>query len=324
MKCVVTGGCGFLGSHLVEKLVKENHKVTVIDNFSTGNKSNLSNLSVKIVRSDINNTKKIKKYFKNVDWVFHLAALADIVPSIENPSKYFYSNVVGTLNILELCKKTKIKKFVYIASSSCYGIAKKYPTKENSEIKPEYPYALTKYLGEEIALHWSKVYKIPLISLRCFNIYGPRSRTSGAYGAVIGVFLAQMLNNKPLTIVGSGKQKRDFTYVTDVVDAIIIAARSKVKNKIFNIGSGNTISVNKLAKLIGGKKIKIPKRPGEPFITYADISKIKKELNWKPKINIKYGIEKVMAEKNFWKQAPVWTKKKIKVATKSWFKYLSK
>ncbi len=322
MRCIVTGGCGFLGSHLVEHLVKKNHEVIVIDNLSTGNIKNIKNLKVKFVKADIANKEKISKYFKNVDWVFHIAALADIVPSIENPKNYFSSNVIGTFNVIELCKNKKIKKFVYIGSSSCYGIPKFYPTKENSQIKTEYPYALTKYLGEEIVMHWGKVYKIPVVSLRCFNIYGPKSRTSGTYGAVMGVFLAQKLKKKPFTIVGDGNQKRDFTYVTDVVEAIITVAKSRIKNEIFNLGTGKSISINYLAKLIKGKKTYIPKRPGEPNITLADIKKIKKKLNWKPKVSIEQGVKKVLLEIDFWKNAPVWTKDKIKIATKNWFKYL--
>ena len=327
MKCIVTGGCGFLGSHLVEKLVKDGHNVIVIDNLISGTKKNIQKVKDKItfVNSDINNKKKIKKFFINVDWVFHLAAMADIVPSIQKPLEYFKSNVEGTLNVLELSKKSKkLKKFIYIASSSSYGIPKKYPTSEKNLIDPQYPYALTKHMGEELVMHWGKVYKIPVISLRCFNIYGLRSRTSGAYGAVMGVFLAQKINKKPFTIVGSGKQKRDFTYVTDVVDAIYFLVKSKIVQEVYNIGSGKTVSVNYLVKLLGvNKKIFLPKRPGEPSITYADITKIKK-LGWKPKVNIKKGITILLENINFWSRAPIWTKGKIKLATKDWFKFLGK
>ena len=326
MKCIVTGGCGFLGSHLVESLLAKNHTVTIIDNLSTGNLDNIKKFKtkVKLVVADISGSKRIDKYFKNADWIFHLAARADIVPSIEDPKNYFNSNVVGTFKVLQICRDLNIKKFIYIASSSSYGIPKNYPTDELSAIDNKYPYALTKYLAEELVMHWGKLYNIPVLSLRCFNIYGTRSRTTGTYGAVIGVFLGQKINNKPFTVVGDGNQKRDFTYVTDVVDAIIKSAKSKVKNEIFNIGSGQTISINRLAKLIGGKKIFIPKRPGEPSVTFADIKKIKKNINWKPKIGIEDGIKKVLNEISYWKKAPVWTKSKIKFATKNWFKYLGK
>ncbi len=323
-KIIITGGCGFIGSHLAEKLSNLGISVTILDNLSTGRIENIKNFKNKIqfYKVDISNKKQISKYFKNVDIVFHCAALADIVPSIENPDLYFKSNVVGTQNIASLCVENKVKKIIYTASSSCYGIAKKTPTKENAKIDPKYPYALTKYLGEEILIHWSKLFNINLISLRLFNVYGPRSRTSGTYGAMFGTFLAQKISGSPLTIVGSGKQSRDFTYVSDVIDAMIKASKSKIKFGVFNVGSGRTISVNYIVKLIGGKTVKIPKRPGEPFITYANITKINKILNWKPRIRIEKGIEILIKNIHYWKKAPVWTPIKIKNATKKWFKYI--
>lgn len=326
-KCIVTGGAGFIGSNLTERLVRLGCKVTVIDNLSTGRKSNLNNVikRIKFVKADISKIKNLDdKIFKNVDWVFHIAGIADIVPSIENPAKYFNSNVTGTLNILEKSRNNNIKKFIYAASASCYGIPDYYPTNENSEIKVEYPYALSKYLGEQLVMHWAKIYNMPNISLRFFNVYGPKSRTTGAYGAMFGVFLAQKLNNQPLTIVGSGRQTRDFIHVYDLVDAIIkIAEKSKV-NKIFNVASGRETSVNRIAQILGGKRIKIPKRPGEPDRSLADISKIKREINWKPKIKIDKGVKLMLQIISDWKDAPVWTPKKIKQATKLWFKQLSK
>ncbi len=325
MKAIVTGGAGFIGSNLVDALVKLKYKVTVIDNLSSGQLKNLkkSKSKIKFVKMDIStNLKKLQILFKNVDFVFHLAGLADIVPSIKEPKKYFNSNVTGTLNILEACKNNKIKKFIYAASASCYGIPKKFPTSEETLIDTQYPYALTKYLGEKLVMHYGKVFSMPNISLRFFNVYGPRSRTTGAYGAVFGVFLAQKIFNKPLTIVGNGKQTRDFVHVYDLVNAIIKASKSKLTNKIYNVGSGKETSVNKIAALIGGKKIFIPKRPGEPDRSCADISKIKSQLKWHPKIDIKKGINTLLLNISDWKNSPVWTPKKIKVATKEWFKTL--
>lgn len=327
MKSIVTGGAGFIGSHLCEKLVLLGHKVILIDNFLIGKKNNIKQIKgkIKIVNKDIRNLKSIKNLFKNVDNVFHLAALADIVPSIENPDDYFSTNVQGTYNVLKASVDNKVKRFIYSASSSCYGIPKKYPTSENEKIMPQYPYALTKRMGEELVVHFSKVYKLNANSLRFFNVYGPRARTSGTYGAVFGVFLAQKIANKPFTIVGDGNQKRDFTFVSDIVDAIIKTSKhNNISSKIYNIGSGNTISINKIAKLLGGKKIFIPKRPGEPDITFADIKKIKKDINWKPKISIEKGVKLILKSINDWKNAPVWTPKKIKKATKKWFLYLKK
>ena len=327
MKSLVTGGAGFIGSNLVDLLIKKKHKVIVLDNFSTGRKSNLkghSKANLKIINIDISKKNNIDKYFSGVDYVFHLAGLADIVPSIENPKKYFESNVLGTLNIIRASHRKKIKKFIYAASASCYGFPKRFPTKEESPIKPMYPYALTKVQGEELVMHWNKVYNFPAISLRFFNCYGPRSRTTGAYGAVFGVFLAQKFANKPLTVVGNGKQTRDFIHVRDLVSAIYKAASSKKKGVIYNLAGGKEVQVNKIAKLIGGKTVKIPKRPGEPDRSLGDITKIKRDLNWKPKIKIEDGVRELLTKIYTFKDAPVWTPKKIKEATKIWFKLLKK
>ena len=287
MKAIVTGGHGFIGSHLVERLLKEGHDVITIDNNSTGRLENISHLreyanQLKIINEDITDLSiDTIKLFEDAELIYHLAALADIVPSIQKPAEYYNANVNGTFYVLEYAKKSnKLKKFIYAASSSCYGIPNNYPTLESSEIRPEYPYALTKRIGEELALHWGKLYNLPVISLRFFNVYGTRSRTSGTYGAVFGVFLAQKLANKPLTIVGDGKQTRDFTYVSDVVEAIYKSSLSDIVNEIMNVGSGNHYSVLMLAKLIGGDTVHIPKRPGEPDCTFADITKIKSLLDW--------------------------------------------
>ena len=226
------------------------------------------------------------------------------------------------MNVISSCLKYKIKKIIYTASSSCYGIPESYPTDENEKINPVYPYALTKYLGEQIIMHWSKVYKLSAISLRLFNVYGPRSRTSVTYGAMFGTFLAQKINNLPLTVVGDGKQSRDFTYISDIIDILVIASKSKIFSDIFNVGSGQSVSVNYIIKLLNGKKIKIPKRPGEPDVTFANIKKISRRLKWKPKVKIERGVKLLIKNINYWRKAPVWTPKKIEIATKDWFKYL--
>ena len=324
-KYIVTGGAGFIGSHLVERLVKKNKKVIVLDNLSTGRFENIKNFKkkIKFLKCDISTKGNWIKEFRGKCYVFHLAALADIVPSIQNPKKYFNSNVKGTLNVLEACKNAKIKKFIYTASSSCYGIPKNYPTKETEIISTKYPYALTKKIGEDLIVHWSSLFKIPFISLRLFNVYGTRSRTSGTYGAMFGVFLAQKISGKPFTIVGNGKQTRDFTYVSDIIDALMISAKSKFSNEIFNVGSSRTISINRIVELLEGEKIFIKKRPGEPDCTFADITKIRKKLGWYPKIGIEKGIKKLIKNIDYWNKAPVWTPEKIRQATKLWFKYLS-
>lgn len=327
-KALVTGGAGFIASHLVDKLIEEGYSVVVLDNFSTGRPENLShhknNKNLSIIRVDISSFDAILPYFKGIDHVFHLAALADIVPSIVNPADYYRSNVDGTFSVVEAARLSGVKKLIYAASSSCYGIPDEYPTQEAAETRPQYPYALTKYLGEQLVLHWGKVYKLPVVSLRLFNVYGLRSRTSGTYGAVFGVFLAQKLNNEPFTVVGDGRQTRDFVFVTDVANAFFIAANSTCQQEIMNVGSGNTYSVNRLVELLGGEVAYIPKRPGEPDCTFADITKIRKALGWSAKVSFEEGVRIIMDNIDYWRSAPVWTKEKIEVATKDWFKYLSK
>lgn len=324
MKSLVTGGAGFIGSHVVDELLRQGHKVVVLDNFSTGRKENLDHVkdSIKLIECDLAKHGDWIKEFDGVDWVFHLAALADIVPSIQNPEGYHNANVNGTFNVLQAARKGHVKRLVYSASSSCYGIPDTYPTPETSPIQPQYPYALAKRMGEELVMHWSQLYGLPAISLRFFNVYGPRSRTSGTYGAVFGVFLAQKLANKPFTIVGDGEQTRDFTYVTDIVQALLAAAKSSETNKIYNVGSGKTVSVNRIAELLGGEKVNIPKRPGEPDSTFADITQITKELNWSPKVPIEEGIEAILENIEYWRDAPVWDPDSISKETQDWFRYL--
>ena len=324
-KVVITGGAGFIGSHLSEYLIKKNYQVVVIDNLSSGNINNLPK-GIKFYNFDISKkNKKFEKIFNNAKYVFHLAALADIVPSIENPQRYYDVNVTGTLNVIKACLKKKVKKIIYAASSSCYGIPKKFPTNEKSELLPQYPYALTKMLGEELIKHWGLVYNMKYTSLRLFNVYGTRSRTSGGYGAMFGVFLAQLANKKPFTIVGKGNQKRDFTYVTDVCRAFYLSAvNKKADYKILNVGSDNPQSVNKIAKILdkNAKIINLPKRPGEPDLTFADTKEIKKILNWRANITIEEGTKILKKNLVLWKRAPLWNKQKIAKATKLWFKFL--
>jgi UDP-glucose 4-epimerase len=327
MKALVTGGCGFIGSHITDLLLDKGYQVVVIDNLSTGRVDNLehqkdnSNLSIHI--EDIVNTEKITPLFEGVDYVFHIAALADIVPSIEQPMEYHRSNVDGTISVLEAAKKANVKRLLYAASSSCYGIPDNYPTPEDAEIRPQYPYAFTKNIGEQYVMHWHQIYNLPVTSVRFFNVYGPRSRTSGTYGAVFGVFLAQKLANKPYTIVGDGTQTRDFTYVTDIANACFTCITSEnTIGETMNIGSGNTYSINRLVELLGGEKEYIPKRPGEPDCTFADTKKVEQLTGWKSKVSFEEGVAKMMEHIDYWKKAPVWDKNSINEATKDWFKYL--
>jgi len=324
---IITGGAGFIGSHTIELLLDRDYKVICIDDMSNGQFDNIelfkNNNNFKFYKIDLSKDFD-NNIFSNADYVFHLAALADIVPSIEEPKKYFNANVKATINVLEACRKFNIKKIIYSASSSCYGIPDKYPTDEKAEIRPQYPYALTKRIGEELMLHWHQVYGLPIISLRYFNVYGTRARTNTNYGAVFKVFLKQKLEGHPLTIVGNGNQSRDFTYVTDIARANIMAAKSSISGEIYNVGTGKPQKINYLAQLIGGETVHIPKRPGEPDSTHADITKIKRDIGWEPKISFQEGVSIMLDNIEYWKNTPLWTEEEINKATKSWFKYLGK
>ena len=327
LKTIVTGGAGFIGSHLVDRLIGDGHEVTVLDDFSSGRPENLAHLTgharLRIHQVDVADSLSVRQYFERVDWVFHLAALADIVPSIQDPLRYHEANVNGTVAVLEASRSAGVRRFVYAASSSCYGIPDQFPTPETAPIRPMYPYALTKYIGEWYVLHWNKVYKLPCVSLRLFNVYGPRARTSGAYGAVFGVFLAQKLAGKPFTVVGDGTQTRDFTFVTDVCDAFVRAAESGIESDIFNVGSGFTHSIKYLVNLLGDDVIHIPKRPGEPDCTFADTAKISRVVGWRPKVSFEEGVQVMLQEIDQWRDAPVWDEKSIAEATQEWFVYLA-
>ncbi len=327
MKTLVTGGAGFIGSHLVDRLLESGHHVRVLDSLATGRIDNLNRFRgdprLDFVEIDISGADDIGPCFLEIDWVFHLAALADIVPSIETPISYHVANVDGTMAVLEAARSNQVRRFLYAASSSCYGLPDHFPTPETAPIRPMYPYAHTKWIGEQYVLHWNKVYSLPSVSLRLFNVYGPRSRTTGAYGAVFGVFLAQKLAGKPFTVVGDGTQTRDFTFVTDVVEAFVAAAGSEVDGQVFNVGSGGTYSVNQLVTLLGGDVTYIPKRPGEPDCTFADTARISSELGWKPTVSFEDGVRRMVEAIDQWSDAPVWDEASIAEATAKWFEYLS-
>lgn len=325
---VVTGGSGFIGSHAVEKLIEKGYQVRVIDNLVGGKVENIEPFikigKCEFFQKDIRELETNSKIFENVDFVLHFAGIGDIVPSIQKPAEYMSVNVLGTVKVLETARANKVKRFVYAASSSCYGANPEVPTNENAEIRNEYPYALSKYLGEVSAFHWAKVYGIEVNSIRIFNAYGTRSKTSGAYGAVFGVFLKQKLAGKPLTVVGDGKQSRDFVYASDVAEAFILAGQTSLQNQIWNLGSNNPISVNTLTELLGGEKVFLPKRPGEPDVTWADNKKIVTELGWAPKVSFEMGVSKILLEIEYWRNAPLWDRDSIEKATEDWFKFMSK
>ena len=323
---VVTGGAGFIGSHMVDLLVERGYRVHIIDNLNGGREANLAhhadNPKVEFLNADIRSCEPGHSLFKGAKYVFHFAGIGDIVPSIEQPREYMSVNVQGTVLMLECARHAgSVEKFVYAASSSCYGIAET-PTGEDHPIRPQYPYALSKNLGEQAVFHWRQVYGLAVNSIRIFNAYGTRSRTSGAYGAVFGVFLKQKLEGKPFTVVGDGTQKRDFVYATDVAQAFLKAAEASHTGEIWNLGSGNPQSVNHLVELLGQDRVDIPIRPGEPEVTWADISKISRDLDWKPAVSFEDGVAKIVEDIEYWRDAPLWDPDSIAEATKTWFDYL--
>jgi UDP-glucose 4-epimerase len=323
---IVTGGVGFIGSHMVDLLIREGFKVRIIDDLSGGNTSNINHLSnnpdLSLIERDIRLLEIKPSIINDVNYVFHFAGIGSIVPSIEEPFEYMDVNSTGTLRLLEMCKNTSIQKFVYAASSSCYGLAAT-PTSETHPIDTQHPYALSKYHGEQIALNWYKIYGIPVNSIRIFNAFGLRAKTTGAYGAVMGVFLKQKLEQQPFTVVGDGTQSRDFLYVTDVVEAFYKAAITAKVGEIWNLGAGSPQSVNRLVDLIGGDVVYIPKRPGEPDCTWANITKIKRDLLWAPSITFEEGVKLVIDNIENWRSTPLWDVQSIEKATDSWFKYIS-
>jgi UDP-glucose 4-epimerase len=322
---VVTGGAGFIGGHMVDLLLARGYEVRVIDNLVGGHVANLAqhkdNPLLSVVQDDIRGLDPASPIFANADYVFHFAAIGDIVPSIERPAEYLDANVQGTVRVLECARHAGVRKFVYAASSSCYGLAAT-PTAEDHPIAPQYPYALSKYFGEQAAFHWHQVYGLPVISVCIFNAYGTRVRTTGAYGAVFGVFLRQKLAGVPFTVVGDGTQSRDFVYVTDVAEAFLAAAESDIAGERFNVGAGKPQTINRLVALLGGDVTFVPKRPGEPDCTFADITRIKTSLGWQPKVSFEEGVARMMAEIERWRDAPLWNPDSIALATRTWFQYL--
>jgi UDP-glucose 4-epimerase len=325
-RAVVTGGAGFIGSHMTDLLIARGFAVRVIDNLAGGREANIAhhrdNPDFTFAATDIRACQPGDALFRDADYVFHFAGIGDIVPSIEHPLDYMSTNVQGTVHMLECARHAGVKKFVYAASSSCYGLAQT-PTAEDHPVSPQYPYALSKLMGEQAAFHWHQIYGLPVNSIRIFNAYGTRSRTSGAYGAVFGVFLRQKLAGRPFTVVGDGTQTRDFIYATDLAEAFFRAAETGRSGEIWNAGAGNPQSVNRLVELLGGPVTHIPKRPGEPDCTFADITKIRRDLGWSPQVSFADGVSRIVANIDYWRDAPLWDPESIAAATSGWFKALA-
>jgi UDP-glucose 4-epimerase len=322
---IVTGGAGFVGSHMVDLLLARGFCVRVIDSFVGGRESNLAQHAghpdLAVEKADIRTLEPGAAVFTGARFVFHFAGIGDIVPSIEDPLDYLDTNVQGTVRVLECARHARVERLVYAASSSCYGLAAT-PTREDHPIDPQHPYALSKYLGEVAVFHWGRVYRLPVNSIRIFNAYGPRVKTSGAYGAVFGVFFKQKLEGRPFTVVGDGTQKRDFVHATDVAAAFLRAAESGLVGRVWNVGGGNPQSVNRLVQLLGGDVVHIPRRPGEPDVTWADITKATHDLGWQPRVAFEEGVAQMVERIEHWRDAPLWSPDSIARATKAWFDHL--
>ena len=324
---VVTGGAGFIGSHAVDCLLARGYSVRVVDDMRGGRLANLEDAKaggdVTLHEQDICELEPDSPIFSGAELVLHFAGIGDIVPSVERPVDYMNTNVMGTVRVLEASRTAGARRLVYAASSSCYGATPPMPTTEQAPIVTEYPYALSKYLGEQAAFHWMHVYGLSVNSIRIFNAYGTRSRTSGSYGAVLGVFLKQKLANAPFTVVGDGTQGRDFVYVTDVAEAFVRAAESHLSGRVWNLGCSNPQSVNRLVELLGGPVVNLPKRPGEPDVTWADTTAIRRDLEWVPEVSFEEGVARVLANIKDWSDAPLWDEASIASATAAWFEMLT-
>lgn len=327
MKFLVTGGAGFIGSHTCELLIKNGLEVRVLDNLKGGRRKNLESVALsplfEFVEGDILNDLHLKTCLEGITHVIHFAGIGEIVPSIENPIEYLEVNVQGTAKLLEACRTAQVESFVYAASSSCYGLAST-PTNEDAPIDLKHPYAVSKYLGEQLSLKWNEIYRLPTKSIRIFNAYGRRVRTSGTYGAVLGVFLKQKVENRPLTVVGDGNQIRDYVHVTDVANAFLKASLSSKNGRVWNLGSGVGVSIKKLVEILDSEFINIPDRPGEPKETLADISRIKAELDWTPMVSFEEGLREIIRNIHEWKEAPLWEPESIAQATAKWFQILDR
>ncbi|MBU4274587.1 SDR family oxidoreductase [Patescibacteria group bacterium] len=305
MKCLITGGAGFIGGHLVDKLIEQNHKVVVIDNLSTGKKENL-NPKADFYQLDICDFEKIQSLFGDIDYIFHLAAIPRVPISVEDPVGTSRVNILGTINVFKAAIDAGVKRIVFASSSSVYGDQEKLPLKESMVPNPLSPYALQKLAGEQFAKLFVRLYKVPIVCLRYFNVYGPRIDFDSDYSLVLGKFLRLRSQNKPLTIYDDGEQTRGFCYIDDIIEANIKAMESdKVGGgEIINIGSNKSHSINYLSKLIGGEVKYLPPRIGDVRHTQADITLAKNLFGWEPKIDFKDGIEltKQWFQKKYGKQ----------------------
>lgn len=284
-----------MGGHLVNRLLRDGYRVTIVERYTKEKKTLLKNLfgqeNLSVVWADVSSASNLEKNFAGIDWVFHLAGRLNAPDT--DPLLFHRANVDGTMNVLEASRNAGVSRFIYPASASCYGDAKTYPTPETAQIQLKYPYALTKYIGEQYVLHWGRVYKLPVVSLRLFSAYGPRLHPQGSWGAVTP-FMLQKLDGKPFQVCGDGNQTRDYVYIDDVIRAFLQAAESGITDSIFNIGTGKETTINLLMSLLGGKTEHLPRREGEIPRMCADIAQIQMVLGWKPVVTMEEGLRLVL------------------------------
>ena len=327
-KALITGGAGFIGSHLVDDLIKNGYEVMIVDNLLSGNKENISNIvSNNIYYDDIGSDKVLQNIIEfDPDICFHLAAQSSVVISVDNPMLDYEHNILQPLKLIKVLLTTNCRKLVFSSSGgTIFGEPEIIPTSEKDFAgEPESPYGVAKKrLNEFIELLLEDIPTMSYSILNFSNVYGPRQDPNGEAG-VISIFTSKMMNNAEPIVFGDGEQTRDFTYVSDIVDALVTAAQSDRTSRVYNVGSGATVSVNRLVELLEGDKVHIPKRPGEPDCTFADIRSINSELNWKPSVPVEQGVSVLLDNIDYWKDAPVWTPKSIQDATEDWFFYLGR
>ena len=296
MRALVTGGAGFIGGHIVDRLLDDGHEVVVIDNESSDSNGKFHwRNEAENFKVDICDYGAIAALFEDVDWVFHLAAEARIQPSILNPTKAARTNMVGTCNVLQASRVAGVKRVVYSSTSAAYGLANEPPLREEMPRDCLNPYSVTKCAGEDLCKMYNNLFSLPVIMFRYFNVYGERQPTKGQYAPVIGLFRRQKNNSEPMTIVGDGTQRRDFTYVKDVVEANILAVSStdtQIYGELFNIGTGQNHSILELVDMIGGDYVYIPPRPAESRVSLADNTKAVTLLKWTPETSLRDWLRK--------------------------------
>jgi UDP-glucose 4-epimerase len=313
----VTGAAGFVGSHLVEHLIREQWEVIALDRQRTKYRAGAA-FPLQDVICDLEDPHSVGQLRLKADVVLHLAGYGEMLGALRDPAAYLQANVIGTAAALELARSAGARRFVYAASSSCYGANPPVPTNEDAPIDTGHPYALSKWMGEQAVFHWARVYGLEVNSLRLFTAYGPRMRKSDALGPVLNIFLAQKAHGVPLTIVGDGTQGRDFVHARDVATAFRLAAISKQHGKIWNVGSGETQTIEHIAALIGGPTVRMPERNGDPHTARADVTAIGRDLGWAPRVFFEAGLAELVGDQNAWRDAPVWLPDVMQRETAQW------